>query len=402
MTRSRLDLAMTENGEYVFMDDFLQLDSLLTDDERLTRDTVRRFVDDRVIPLMGEAFEKGEYPHELTQSMAELGLFGLTLPEEYGGSGANYITYGLVCQELERGDSALRSFVSVQSSLVMYPIYVMASPEQKQHFLPLLAQGKLIGCYGLTEPDSGSDPNSMQTTAKKTKGGYVLNGTKMWITNAPIADLAIVWAKLEGVVRGFIVERDFKGFTTNEVKHKASLRASLTGEIILNDCFVPESHILPGSSKGLGAALSCLTQARYGIAWGAMGAAMSCYETALDYAKQRQQFHKPIASFQLVQHDLVDMLTEIAKAQCFNLQLGRLFDQNKAHFSQVSMAKMNACREALKIARMARNILGANGISLEYPVIRHMNNLESVFTYEGTDNIHHLIIGRYITGLEAF
>lgn len=384
------------------MEDFLQLDQQLTDDERLVRDTVRRFVDEQAIPVMGEAFEKGEYPHELTQQMAELGLFGLTLPEEYGGAGANYITYGLVCQELERGDSGLRSFVSVQSSLCMYPIYVMASPEQKQHFLPLMAQGKLIGCYGLTEPDSGSDPASMKTTATKADGGYVLNGTKMWITNAPIADLAIVWAKLDDVVRGFIVERDFKGFTTNEVKHKASLRASLTGEIVLQDCFVPESHILPGSEKGLGAALKCLTHARYGIAWGAMGAAMACYESALNYAKERKQFDKPIASFQLIQKDLVDMLNEIVKAQCLNLQLGRLFDQNQAHFSQVSMAKMNACREALKIARSARNILGANGISLEYPVIRHMNNLESVSTYEGTDNIHHLIIGREITGIASF
>ncbi len=384
------------------MEDFLQLEHQLTDDERLVRDTVRRFVDTRVIPLMGEAFEKGEYPHELTQEMAELGLFGLTLPEEYGGAGANHITYGLVCQELERGDSGIRSFVSVQSSLCMHPIYVMASEEQKKHFLPLMAQGKLIGCYGLTEPDSGSDPGSMQSKATKVDGGYILNGTKMWITNAPIADLAIIWAKLDDVVRGFIIERHFKGFKTTEVKHKASLRASLTGEIVLTDCFVPESHILPGSEKGLGAALGCLTQARYGIAWGAIGAAMACYESALDYAKNRKQFKQPIASFQLIQKDLVDMLTEITKAQTLNLQLGHLFDQNQAHFSQVSMAKMNACREALKIARMARNILGANGISLEYPVIRHMNNLESVFTYEGTDNIHHLIIGREITGIAAF
>jgi glutaryl-CoA dehydrogenase len=387
---------------YIVMEDFLQLESQLSDDERLVRDTVRRFVDEQAAPLMADAFEKGEYPQQLTQSMAELGLFGLTLPEQYGGAGANYITYGLVCQELERGDSGLRSFVSVQSSLCMYPIYIMASEEQKQHFLPLMARGELIGCYGLTEPDAGSDPNSMQTTATKVDGGYILNGTKMWITNAPIADIAVVWAKLDGVVRGFIVERDFEGFKTNEVKHKASLRASVTGEIILQDCFVPESHILPGSEKGLGAALGCLTQARYGIAWGAIGAAMACYESALDYAKNRKQFGKAIASFQLIQKDLVDMLTEISKAQTLNLQLGRLFDQNREHFSQVSMAKMNACREALKIARMARNILGANGISLEYPVIRHMNNLESVFTYEGTDNIHHLIIGREITGIAAF
>lgn len=384
------------------MEDFLLLEQELTDEERFTRDTVRRFVDESVIPIMGEAFEKGDYPRELTQKMAELGLFGLTLPEEYGCAGANYVTYGLVCQELERGDSGLRSVMSVQSSLVMYPIFAMGSEDQKKHFLPKLATAEMIGCYGLTEPDSGSDPGGMKTTAKKVDGGYVLNGSKMWITNASIADVAIVWAMTDDGVHGFIVEKDFDGFERREIHHKASLRASITGELIFTDCFVPDSHLLPGSTKGLGAALSCLTQARFGIAWGAMGAGMACYESALDYAKTRKSFDKPIGSFQLVQKDLVDMFTEIVKAQAFNLQLGRLFDKGQAHYSMVSMAKMNACREALNIARSARNILGANGISLEYPVIRHMNNLESVYTYEGTDNIHHLILGRHITGLNGF
>lgn len=384
------------------MDDFLLLDEQLTEQERLTRDTVRQFVDESVLPVIGDAFEKGEYPMEFTRQMAELGLFGLTLPEAYGGSGANYVTYGLVCQELERGDSGLRSAMSVQSSLVMYPIFALGSEAQKKRYLPKLAKAEWIGCYGLTEPDSGSDPSSMKTHAVKVDGGYLMNGSKMWITNAGIADVAIVWAMMEEGVRGFIVEKSFKGFEQRIIHHKASLRASITGELIFNDCFIPAENLLPGSEKGLGAALGCLTQARYGIAWGAMGAGMACYESALDYAKQRKSFDRPIASFQLVQKDLVDMLTEIVKAQALNLQLGRLFDTETPHYSLISMAKMNACREALNIARKARNILGANGISLEYPVIRHMNNLESVYTYEGTDNIHHLIIGRTITGMSGF
>lgn len=382
-------------------DVLLKLDNLLSSEERMIRDTVRQYVD-RVTPLFAEAVEHAEYPRQLTPQMAELGLFGLTLPEEYGGSHANYVAYGLACQELERGDSALRSFVSVQNSLCMYPIAEMGTDAQKSQFLPKMSQGALIGCFGLTEPDAGSDPGSMRTYAKKVSGGYVLNGSKMWITNAPIADLAIVFAKTDDGVRGFIVEKAFEGFQRLEIKHKLSLRASMTGELVFTDCFVPDSHYLPGSERGLASPLKCLTQARYGIAWGAMGAAMACFDVALAYTKERKQFGKPVASFQLVQKDLVDMLTEIMKAQTFHLHLGRLMDQGEADYTLVSMAKMNACREALKIARQARNLLGANGISLEYPVIRHMTNLESVFTYEGTDNIHHLIIGRAITGLDAF
>lgn len=383
------------------MYDFIKLDGLLTSEERLIRDSVRQLVTGAT-PLFSAAFEDGEYPAILTPQMASLGLFGLTLPESYGGSAANYVSYGLACQELEKGDSALRSFVSVQNSLCMYPILEMGTEAQKQQFLPGMSQGALIGCFGLTEPDAGSDPGSMRTFAKKVAGGYLLNGSKMWITNAPIADLAICFAKTDDGIRGFIVEKNFEGFERREIKHKLSLRASFTGELVFTDCFVPDSHYLPGSEKGLASPLKCLTQARYGIAWGAMGAAMACFEAALAYTTERKQFGKPLASFQLVQKDLVDMLTEIVKAQTFHLHLGRLMDEGLADYTLVSMAKMNACREALKIARQARNLLGANGISLEYPVIRHMTNLESVFTYEGTDNIHHLIIGRAITGLNAF
>lgn len=383
------------------MDDYLSLDEELTTEERLIRDGIRNFVEAEVIPIMGEAVEKAQFPEHLIPKLADLGVLGSTLPEEFGGSNSNYVSYGLVCQELERGDSALRSFVSVQSSLVMFPIFKFGSLEQKQNFLLKLAQGKLIGCFGLTEPDAGSDPGSMKTTAIKKDGGYLLNGSKMWITNAPIADLAIIWAKTSDGIRGFIVEKNTPGFSTQIIKHKLSLRASITGEIILTDCFVPESHLLPGTSVGLSAALKCLTEARFGIAWGAMGAAEACYEAALAYAKERQQFQRPIASFQMIQRELVQMLVEIVKAKCLNLRLGRLKDKGQLNFEMVSLGKLNACQEALKIARSARNILGANGISLEYPIIRHMTNLESVFTYEGTDNIHHLILGKFITGVNA-
>ena len=384
-------------------DDFLKLDQSLTTEEILIRDQVRKFVDDDVIPLMPEAFEQGYFPMELTAKLAQLGLFGITLPEEWGGSGASQVAYGLVCQELERGDSGLRSFASVQSSLCMYPIFRFGSDAQKKRFLKKMTDGEVIGCFGLTEPDTGSDPSSMKTKAEKVEGGWRLNGSKLWITNATIADLAIVWARISDTdYRGFIVEKDFEGFQTKEIKHKMSLRASITGELIFNDCFVPDDNLLPGSEIGLQAPLSCLTKARYGIAWGAIGAAMACFESALSYCKERTQFKKPLASFQLVQKDLVDMYCEIVKAQTMNLQLGRLHDKDEHHYAFVSMAKMNACAQALSIARKARNLLGANGISLEYPVIRHMNNLESVFTYEGTDNMHHLIVGRYLTGLSAF
>jgi len=385
------------------MEDLFCLDEQLTTEEKLMRDSVRRFVDEDVLPSIATHYENAVFPRELIKKVAQLGLLGMVLPQTYGGLEASQVAYGLVCQELERGDSGLRSFVSVQSSLCMYPIFAYGTSEQKLRFLPNMAKGQLIGCFGLTEPDAGSDPASMKTRAIKVKGGWRLNGAKMWITNATIADLAIVWAKEEdGSIRGFIVERDFKGFQTNEIKHKLSLRASITGEIVLEDCFVPEANYLPGTEKGLTAALGCLTKARYGIAWGAMGAAQACYESALQYAKERIQFNKPIASFQMIQSDLVDMYAEIVKAQALNLQLGRLHDQERASFVMVSLAKMNACREALSIARKARNILGANGISLEYHVIRHMNNLESVFTYEGTDNMHHLIVGKHITGISAF
>ena len=385
------------------MEDFFNIDSLLTSEEILIRDSVRQFVDKEVIPRIGQCFENATFHKPWIKQLADLGLLGMTLPTEFGGSNASHVAYGLVCQELERGDSGLRSFASVQSGLCMYPIFAYGSDEQKNHFLPMMAKGDCIGCFGLTEADSGSDPASMKTTATKTEGGWRLNGSKLWITNATIADIAIIWAKVDAKnVRGFIVEKTFSGFQTQEIKHKLSLRASVTGEISLQDCFVPDSHILPGTEKGLSTALACLTKARAGIAWGAMGSAQACYEIALDYTKTRQQFGKPLAQFQLVQSSLVNMLCEIVKAQALNLHLAKQQDNNEATFSMVSLAKMNACREALKIAREARNLLGANGISLEYHIIRHMNNLESVFTYEGTDNMHHLIVGRHITGLDAF
>lgn len=384
------------------MEDFLLLDHSLREDEKMVRDSVKRFVDDIPQSLFIKANEEAYFPRELIPDIASLGILGMTLPEKFGGSQASYVSYGLACQELERADSALRSFVSVQSSLCMYPIFRFGTDEQKDKFLLKMATGELIGCFGLTEPDAGSDPGGMKTFAKKVKGGWEITGTKMWITNAPFADIAIIWAKTDQGIRGFIVERDTPGFRTEEVKKKFSLRASATGEIILEDCFIPDTNFLIGSDKGLGSALSCLNQARYGIAWGAMGAAMSCYETALSYTLERKQFDRPIASFQLIQKELVDIFAEIIKGQCLNLQVGRLKDQEKATPAMISLAKMNSCREALKIARKARNLLGASGISLEYPIIRHMVNLESVYTYEGTDNIHHLILGKHLTGLDAF
>lgn len=384
------------------MDDLLLLDEQLHEDERMIRDTVARFVANDVTPLMADAFEHAEFPRQLIKQSAQLGLLGLTLPVEYGGSAASYVAYGLVCQELERGDSGLRSFVSVQSSLCMYPIFRYGNEEQKKRFLPAMARGELIGCFGLTEPDSGSDPAGMRTWAKKEKGGWRLNGAKMWITNAPVADLAIVWAKTDEGIRGFIVERGFAGFSSPEIKMKMSLRASITGELVFDNVFVPDDNLLPGTDKGLGAALSCLSQARYGIAFGAMGAAMACFDMTRDYLLERKQFDKPLATFQLIQKDLAAMYTEIIKAQCLNLQIGRLKEAGRDTPVMISLAKGNACREALNIARTCRNLLGGNGISLEYHVIRHMLNLESVFTYEGTDNVHTLVLGRHITGNNAF
>lgn len=384
------------------MDDLLFLNEQLHDEEIMIRDSVARFVSHDVIPRMAEAFEQGVFPPELIKKSADLGLLGLTLPSQYGGADASYVAYGLVCQELERGDSGLRSFVSVQSSLCMYPIFRYGDEEQRMRFLPNMAAGELIGCFGLTEPDSGSDPASMRTHARKVDGGWMLNGAKIWITNATIADIAIVWAKTEQGIRAFIVEKEFNGFIRREIKLKMSLRASVTGELVFDDVFVPDENLLAGSERGLGAALSCLSQARYGIAWGAMGAAMACFDTTRDYLVERKQFNKPLASFQLIQQDLAQMYTEIVKAQCLNLQIGRLKEQQRETPVMISLAKGNSCREALKIARSCRNLLGANGISLEYHVIRHMLNLESVFTYEGTDNVHTLVLGRHITGISAF
>lgn len=384
------------------MEDFLKLDELLDEEEKLIRDTVQKYVSHEVMPVIEDAYEEAVFPKQFIKQTAELGLLGLTLPAEYGGAGASSVSYGLVCRELERGDSGLRSFVSVQSSLCMYPIYQFGSEAQRQKYLPKMAQGELIGCFGLTESNAGSDPAGMNTHAKKVEGGYRLNGSKMWITNAPFADLAVVWAKTENGIRGFIVERDFEGFSTPEIKKKMSLRASCTGEIVLDDVFVPDENLLPGSECGLKAPLSCLTQARYGIAWGAMGAAEACFDIARDYLLDRKQFERPLAGFQLVQGELAEMFSEITKAHCLNLQIGRLKESGKYNHVMVSMAKRNACHHALDIARRCRNLLGGNGISLEYHVIRHMTNLESVFTYEGTHNVHTLTLGRHITGLNAF
>lgn len=381
--------------------DFMNVESLLSEEEILIRNTVRDFVSDRVLPVIEEANRNGIFPLSLAREMADLGIFGATLPESHGGAGANNVMYGLMMQELERGDSGVRSFASVQSALVMYPIFRYGTEEQKRTWLPRLARAEAIGCFGLTEPDHGSDPGSMETRAERTGSGFMLNGAKMWITNGTIADVAVVWAKLDGEIRGFLVEKGTSGFHAPEMKGKHSLRASVTSELVFQDCHLPEHAILPGA-EGLKAALSCLTQARYGIAWGAVGAAMACYDTALHYAKTRVQFGRPIACFQLVQEKLAFMITEISKAQLLNLQLGRLKDQGINTFAQVSMAKRNNVDIALTIARLARDILGANGIIDEYPVMRHMNNLESVRTYEGTHDIHTLIIGQAVTGFQAF
>jgi glutaryl-CoA dehydrogenase len=380
--------------------DLYNITHLLSEEERMVRDTVRKFVQGRVLPIIGDHFEAGTFPTSLIPEIAELGLLGMHL-EGYGCAGLNAVSYGLACQELEAGDSGLRSFVSVQGSLVMFPIFAYGSEEQKQHWLPRMAQGKAIGCFGLTEPDSGSDPASMSTNARKDGNSYILNGTKMWITNGGVADVALVWARTEEGVRGFLVERGTPGFTSSNIHHKLSLRASVTSELHFADCRIPATALLP-DVRGMRGPLSCLNEARYGIALGATGAARACYEAALDYAKSRVQFKRPIASFQLVQQKLVIMATELVKAQLLALQLGRLKDEGLLHPVQVSLAKRNNVREALKTAREARAILGANGITLEYPISRHMNNLESVFTYEGTDDIHTLIIGQAITGQNAF
>lgn len=381
--------------------DYYSIGSLLSEDEILVRGTVRDFVEDKVLPVIEKHNREGTFPHHLVRPMAELGLFGATLPAKYGCAELNNVAYGLMMQELERGDSGIRSFASVQSALVMYPIFTFGSEEQKDLWLPPLAKGEKIGCFGLTEPDYGSNPGGMVTRAERVQGGFRLNGAKMWITNGTIADVAVVWAKLEGTIRGFLVEKGTKGFSAPEMKGKHSLRASVTSELVFQDCLIPESNILP-ASDGLKSPLMCLSQARYGIAWGALGAAMACYDAALQYAKSRIQFDRPIASFQMTQEKLVHMVTEITKGQLLCLQLGRLKDQNKARFTQISMAKRNNVFHALEIARMAREILGANGILDEYPVMRHAANLESVKTYEGTHEMHTLIVGEDITGIAAY
>ncbi|MBK9708124.1 MAG: acyl-CoA dehydrogenase family protein [Acidobacteria bacterium] len=382
--------------------DFLRLENELSDEEKLVQQTVRTFVQEKVKPIIAECYEQARFPMDLVKDMADLGLFGANLPEKYGCAGVNNVAYGLITQELEAGDSGIRSFASVQGGLCMYPIYQFGSEEQRLKYLPGMAAGKIIGCFGLTEPNSGSDPGSMRTRAKKVKDGWLINGAKAWITNGTIADIAIVWAKDdEDVVRGFIVEKGTKGFTAPEVHHKLSLRASVTSELVFEDCLIPEENILPGS-KGLKSPLMCLTQARYGIAWGAIGAATDCFESAVSYARQRIQFNRPIAGFQLTQEKLVKMFTEITKAQLLCLRLGRMKDAGILEPAHVSMAKMNNVAMALDIARSARSILGGNGITGDYPMMRHMCNLESVITYEGTNEVHMLILGKHITGLEAF
>lgn len=381
--------------------DYFNIEDLLTQEEILGRDSVRKFVDENVIPVIEDHYQKGTFPMNLIPKLGELGVFGMTFPQKYGCAELNNVAYGLAMQELERGDSGVRSFVSVQSALVMYPIYTFGSDEQKEKWLPQLAAGEKIGCFGLTEPDYGSNPGGMVTKAVKIDGGFILNGAKMWITNGTLADVAVVWAKLNGVVKGFLVEKGTEGFSAPEMKGKHSLRASVTSELILQDVFVPEENLLP-KTDGLKSALMCLNQARYSIAWGVTGSMMACYDTALNYAKSRVQFSKPIAAYQLTQDKLVYMLTEITKSQLLNHRLAVLKDLKKAKHTHISMAKRNNCEKALEIARIAREILGANGILDEYPVMRHSANLESVKTYEGTHEMHTLIIGEDITGLAAY
>ena len=383
--------------------DYYQIDELLSEEEKMTRTLVREFLENEMEPLVVDAFHE-EKPLDLgviAPRMGELGMIGAFLPEEYGCAGANYVTFGLICQEVERVDSALRTFIAVESALVMYPIWRYGSEEQKRKWLPLVARGEKIGCYGLTEPNRGSDVASMETVAKKVANGWVINGTKQWISEASVADFAVVWAQTEEDIRGFVVERGTGGFTQTSQVRKGSMRASDVGELGFSDCRVPSESMLP-EAKGLRAPFSCLNQARYGISWGAIGAAMDCYETALNYTKEREQFGAPIAAYQLVQEKLVTMLIEITKAQLLSYRLGRLMDDGKASHAQISMAKKNNVATARMCARLAREMLGANGISLDYSPMRHMANIESVYTYEGTDDIHTLILGQDITGISAF
>jgi glutaryl-CoA dehydrogenase len=380
--------------------DFIAVAAQLSDEERLVRDTVRAYVRDRVLPNVAGWFEEGTLPRELGAELGRLGLLGMHL-HGYGCPGASAVAYGVACLELEAGDSGVRSFASVQGSLAMYAIYRWGDEAQKRAWLPRMARGEVIGCFGLTEPDFGSNPAGMRAFARRDGSDWVLNGTKMWITNGSIADVAIVWAQSDEGIRGFIVPSDAKGFSASNIHRKLSLRASITSELVLSDCRLPADAVL-AEARGLGAPLGCLNEARFGIVWGAMGAARSCYEAALEYSKTRVQFDRPIGGFQLTQAKLVNMLLELNKGTLLALHVGRAKDSGRLHPAQVSFAKLNNVREALTIAREARTILGANGVTLEYPVIRHMNNLESVLTYEGTSEMHALIVGKEITGIDAF
>ena len=382
--------------------DYFQLDELLTEEQKLVRESVRSYVKKEISPIIEDYAQRAEFPQQIVKQLGELGCFGPTIPVEYGGGGLDYISYGLMMQELERGDSGVRSTASVQGSLVMFPIYAYGNEEQRKKYLPKLASGDWLGCFGLTEPNHGSDPSGMLTTIKDAGDHVILNGAKMWISNAPYAQVAVVWAKDEtGIVRGVIAERGMPGFTTPTTHGKWSLRASATGELVFDNVKVPKENILP-HVQGLKGPLSCLTKARYGIAWGAMGAAMDCYDTALRYAKERIQFDKPIGAFQLQQKKLAEMITEITKAQLLNWRMGVLMNENKVTPAQVSMAKRNGCEIAQNISREARQVLGAMGITGEYSIMRHMMNIESVITYEGTHDIHLLITGMDVTGLNAF
>jgi glutaryl-CoA dehydrogenase len=381
--------------------DLFDIRSLLSEEERAVQDTVARFTDERVRPIIGDAFDQGRFPKELVSEIADLGLLGSSLPEQYGGGGLNAVSYGLICQELERGDSGIRSFVSVQSSLCMYPIYAYGSEEQRMRWLPDMAAGKVIGCFGLTEPQGGSDPGAMKTNAKRDGGDWILNGSKMWITNGNLADIAIVWAQTEDGIQGFVVEKDFAGFKAQEIHKKMSLRASVTSALFFDNVRVPEANRLP-NVKGLKGPLGCLTQARYGITWGPIGAAIACLDEVLGYTKERILFERPLAATQSAQIKMAEMARRITLAQLLSLQLGRLKDAGTMQPAQVSLAKWNNCRMAIDIARECRDLLGGAGITTEHAAIRHALNLESVITYEGTETVHQLVIGRELTGVNAF
>jgi glutaryl-CoA dehydrogenase len=391
---------MSDRNAFVWDDPFL-LEDQLSEEERMIRDTARDYAQEKLMPRVLMANREENFDREIMTEMGQLGLLGATLPSKYGCSETNYVAYGLMAREVERVDSGYRSAMSVQSSLVMHPIHAYGTEDQREKYLPKLATGEWIGCFGLTEPDHGSDPGGMVTRAVKADGGYVLNGAKMWITNSPIADLAVVWAKLDDVIRGFVVERDFKGFSTPKIEGKMSLRASITGEIVLEDVFVPEENLLP-NVKGLAGPFGCLNRARYGIAWGAMGAAEFCWHAALDYTLERKQFGRPLAANQLIQKKLADMQTEISLGLQGCLRAGRMFDEGRLPVELISLLKRNNCGKALDVARQARDMHGGNGIADEYHVIRHVMNLETVNTYEGTHDIHALILGRAQTGLQAF